>query len=123
MQEHRVTTGGNTYELDQPFFVLATQNPIEQEGIYPLPEAQLDRFLMQIDIDYPGFDDEWKMLVETTGATEKPAEQILAAEELLAAQQLVRTIPVGERVVEAILELISSGRPETTSISQVSEKV
>ena len=123
MQEHEVSVAGRPHSLPDPFHVIATQNPIEQEGIYPLPEAQLDRFLMQIDINYPGFDDEWKMLIETTGAVEKPAEKILTGEELRAAQRLVRTIPVGETVVEAILELIRSGRPETTTISLVSENV
>ena len=123
MQEHKISVAGRSHALPHPFHVIATQNPIEQEGIYPLPEAQLDRFLMQVDIDYPGRDDEWKMLVETTGSTEKLAEQVLTAEELCAAQRLVRTVPVGESVVEAILELIRSGRPKTSSIKLVADNV
>ena len=123
MQEHEISVAGRPHALPDPFHVIATQNPIEQEGIYPLPEAQLDRFLMQVDISYPGLDDEWKMLIETTGSIEKPAERILTADELRAAQRLVRTIPVGENVVEAILELIRSGRPESSRISLVRDNV
>ena len=88
-----------------------------------MPEAQLDRFLMQINIDYPALDDEWKMLVETTGSTEKLAEQVITADELCTAQRLVRTVPVGESVVEAILKLIRSGRPKTSNISLVADNV
>ncbi len=102
MQERSVTNAGNKYELDNPFFVLATQNPIEQEGTYPLPEAQLDRFLMQVDISYPGLDDEWKMLIETTGSTEKRAERILTADELRAAQLVAQ---ITERPVSASHQL------------------
>ena len=123
MQERQVSVAGRNRVLPHPFHVIATQNPIEQEGIYPLPEAQLDRFLMQINIDYPALDDEWKMLIETTGSTEKIATAVLTAEELLAAQQLVRTVPVGESVVEAILELVRSGRPQTSNIALVTENV
>ena len=123
MQERQVSVAGRNRVLPHPFHVIATQNPIEQEGIYPLPEAQLDRFLMQINIDYPELDDEWKMLIETTGSTEKIATAVLTAEELLAAQQLVRNVPVGESVVEAILELVRSGRPQTSNIALVTENV
>ncbi|HIN91607.1 MAG TPA: MoxR family ATPase, partial [Alphaproteobacteria bacterium] len=123
MQERQVSVAGRNRVLPHPFHVIATQNPIEQEGIYPLPEAQLDRFLMQINIDYPALDDEWKMLIETTGSTEKIATAVLTAEELLAAQQLVRNVPVGESVVEAILELVRSGRPQTSNIALVTENV
>ena len=123
MQEREVSVAGQPRALPNPFHVIATQNPIEQEGTYPLPEAQLDRFLMQVDISYPGLDDEWKMLIETTGSIEKPAERILTADELRTAQRLVRTIPVGENVVEAILELIRSGRPESSRISLVRDNV
>ena len=123
MQERQVSVAGRNRLLPHPFHVIATQNPIEQEGIYPLPEAQLDRFLMQVNIDYPALDDEWKMLIETTGSTEKIATAVLTAEELLAAQQLVRNVPVGESVVEAILELVRSGRPQTSNIALVTENV
>ena len=123
MQEHKISVAGRSHALPHPFHVIATQNPIEQEGIYPLPEAQLDRFLMQVDIDYPGRDDEWKMLVETTGSTEKLAEQVITADELCTAQRLVRTVPVGESVVEAILKLIRSGRPKTSNIPLVADNV
>jgi len=95
--------------------VLATQNPLEQEGTYPLPEAQLDRFLLQIDVDYPDLDSERRMLIATTGIAEQSARPAMTAEELLAAQRLVRRIPVGESVVDAILSLVRAGRPEATA--------
>ena len=95
----------------KPFHVLATQNPLEQEGTYPLPEAQLDRFLMQIDVGYPDRDAERSMLFETTGAEETRPKAAMTADDLLAAQRLVRRLPVGESVVEAILELVRSARP------------
>ncbi len=123
MQERQVSVAGRNRLLPHPFHVIATQNRIEQEGIYPLPEAQLDRFLMQVNIDYPALDDEWKMLIETTGSAEKIATEVMTAEELLAAQQLVRNVPVGESVVEAILELVRSGRPQTSNIALVTENV
>ena len=123
MQERQVSVAGRNRLLPHPFHVIATQNPIEQEGIYPLPEAQLDRFLMQVNIDYPALDDEWKMLIETTGSAEKIAAAVMTAEELLAAQQLVRNVPVGESVVKAILELVRSGRPQTSNIALVTENV
>jgi MoxR-like ATPase len=94
-----------------PFHVLATQNPIEQEGTYPLPEAQLDRFLMQIDVDYPDHDAERKIVFDTTGTEENKPKLTMSADELLAAQRLVRRLPVGESVVEAILTLVRSARP------------
>jgi MoxR-like ATPase len=92
--------------------VLATQNPIEQEGVYPLPEAQLDRFLLQIDVDYPSRDEERDIVLTTTGIEEDFAEPVLDAAGLLALQRLVRRIPVGERVVEAILTLVRAARPD-----------
>ena len=115
MQEHEVTIAGKNRKLPEPFHVLATQNPIEQEGTYPLPEAQLDRFLMQIDVDYPGREDEREILFATTGAEEVEIEQIMDSESLMAAQHLVRLMPVGETVVEAILDLVRSARPEAGS--------
>ncbi len=114
MQEHTVTVAGTRRDLPQPFHVFATQNPLELEGTYPLPEAQLDRFLMEIDIDYPGRDAEREMLVVTTGPDEENPAGVLNSTELMAAQRLVRRIPVGESVVEAILDLVRSGRPDSS---------
>jgi len=111
MQEHHVTIAGKRYDLPKPFHVLATQNPLEQEGTYPLPEAQLDRFLMQIDIHYPGIEAERQIMLETTGVSEKVASEVLTVKKLQALQELVRRIPVGESVIEAILELVRSARP------------
>src|ERR1700739_936297 len=116
MQEGRVSVAGQYHPLPRPFHVLATQNPIEQEGTYTLPEAQLDRFLLQIDVDYPDPDSERRVLIATTGLAEQTPRQAMTAEELLAAQRLVRRIPVGESVVEAILSLVRSGRPDETGI-------
>ncbi|MEJ0078202.1 MAG: MoxR family ATPase [Alphaproteobacteria bacterium] len=111
MQEHHVTVAGQRHDLPAPFHVLATQNPLEQEGTYPLPEAQLDRFLMEIDVDYPDREAERKILFDTTGAEETKAKAAMTAEDLQAAQRLVRRLPVGESVVEAILALVRSARP------------
>src|SRR6195952_5308681 len=111
MQERHVTIAGARHDLPQPFHVLATQNPLEQEGAYPLPEAQLDRFLMQIDVDYPDRDAEKRVLIETTGEREARPKTVMTAEELMAAQRLVRRAPIGDRVVEAILDLVRAGRP------------
>ncbi len=111
MQEYHVTVAGHRHDLPKPFHVLATQNPIEQEGTYPLPEAQLDRFLMQIDVGYPSREAELRMLIETTGSEENRAKNAMSADELMAAQRLVRRLPVGESVVEAILNLVRSARP------------
>ena len=113
MQEGRVAVGGVEHPLPRPFHVLATQNPIEQEGTYPLPEAQLDRFLLEVRVTYPDLVAERAMLVATTGAAEAPPVQALTAEELVAAQALIRRVPVGETVVDAILKLVRGGRPET----------
>ncbi len=113
MQEYHVTGAGARHDLPRPFHVLATQNPLEQEGTYPLPEAQLDRFLLQIDVDYPDRDAERRILLATTGAEEVRPRQALSAEDLMGAQRLVRRLPVGESVVEAILDLVRSARPET----------
>jgi MoxR-like ATPase len=111
MQEHHVTVAGARHDLPKPFHVLATQNPLEQEGTYPLPEAQLDRFLMQIDVEYPDREAERKILFDTTGSEESHAKPAMSAADLLAAQRLVRRLPVGESVVEAILALVRSARP------------
>jgi MoxR-like ATPase len=111
MQEQRISVAGHYHELPRPFHVLATQNPLEQEGTYPLPEAQLDRFLLQIDVDYPDIEAERRILLETTGIREPKVERIMTAEELQAAQQLVRRVPVGESVVDAILKVVRDCRP------------
>jgi MoxR-like ATPase len=111
MQEQHVTVAGARHDLPKPFHVLATQNPLEQEGTYPLPEAQLDRFLMEIDVDYPSQDAERKILFDTTGAEETRPKAAMTADDLMAAQRLVRRLPVGESVVEAILALVRSARP------------
>src|ERR1700759_546954 len=111
MQEQHVTVAGTRHDLPRPFHVLATQNPLEQEGTYPLPEAQLDRFLMEIDVDYPDKAAERKILFETTGAEETKPKAAMSADDLIAAQRLVRRLPVGESVVEAILRLVRSARP------------
>ncbi|HUF57405.1 MAG TPA: MoxR family ATPase [Thermohalobaculum sp.] len=113
MQEYEVTVAGASRPLERPFHVLATQNPIEQEGTYPLPEAQLDRFLLQIDVDYPSRDEERDILLATTGTDEATAGQVLDGPRLLELQRLVRAMPVGERVMEAILSLVRSARPGT----------
>tara|TARA_R100000005_G_C4998363_1_gene205059 strand:+ start:925 stop:1926 length:1002 start_codon:yes stop_codon:yes gene_type:complete len=111
MQEEMVTVAGQTYPLPTPFHVLATQNPIEQEGTYPLPEAQLDRFLMQINVGYPDRETERRILLETTGNEKPRPTQILSPEELMAAQHLVREMPVSDAVIDAILRLVREGRP------------
>ena len=123
MQEQRVAVGGVEHVLPRPFHVLATQNPIEQEGTYPLPEAQLDRFLLQIDVGYPLLEAERTMLLATTGAAEERAQPALTSEELVAAQALIRRVPVGEKVVDAILSLVRNGRPETTTDDLVRQHV
>jgi MoxR-like ATPase len=114
MQERRVAVAGAEHALPAPFHVLATQNPIEQEGTYPLPEAQLDRFLLEIVVGYPDLDAERTMLLATTGAAEAPPAQAMTAAELIAAQALIRRVPVGEKVVDAILDMVRAGRPETS---------
>jgi MoxR-like ATPase len=111
MQEHHVSVGGERYDLPRPFHVLATQNPIEQEGTYPLPEAQLDRFLLQIDVGYPDRDAERRILIETTGSEEHRPVAVMTPDALMNAQRLVRRLPVGESVVEAILDLVRTARP------------
>ncbi len=111
MQEHQVSIAGETRPLPEPFHVLATQNPLEQEGTYPLPEAQLDRFFLQINVTYPDRDAERQMLLATTGVTQNAAVPVMDGPELLAAQQLIRRMPVGDSIVEAILRIVSAGRP------------
>ena len=112
MQERQVTVAGQHRQLGQPFHVLATQNPIEQEGTYPLPEAQLDRFLVQIDVDYPDRPTERDILLATTGVAEAQARPVFDAAALLAAQTTLRRMPVGDKVVDLILDLVRACRPE-----------
>ena len=124
MQEKTVTVAGQDRALGTPFHVLATQNPIEQEGTYPLPEAQLDRFLVQIDVPYPDRDTEREILVSTTGNEDAKSPQVFSAPELLAAQTLLRRMPVGDSVLELILDLVRAFRPdEPTASAQVRETV
>ena len=123
MQEHRISVAGQYHALPIPFHVLATQNPLELEGTYPLPEAQLDRFFMQVDIGHPDLDAERQIMVATTGATEQQPEQVMDAEELIQAQRLLRHVPVGESVAEAILALVRAGRPQSSSLPEVRNHV
>jgi MoxR-like ATPase len=123
MQERRITVAGTTHDLPQPFHVLATQNPLVQEGTYPLPEAQLDRFLMEVDVTYPDEEAERQMLIATTGIEEAKPVNVMSGGELIDAQRLVRRVPVGESVVAAILSLVRSGRPDTTDIDEVRRHV
>jgi len=118
MQEKTVTVAGQDRTLGIPFHVLATQNPIEQEGTYPLPEAQLDRFLVQIDVLYPDRDTERDILLATTGDTEAQSTQVFTAQELIEAQKLLRRMPVGESVVEMILDLVRAFRPDEEGVSE-----
>jgi len=117
MQEKHVTVAGERYELPMPFHVLATQNPLEQEGTYPLPEAQLDRFLLQIDVGYPDLASERRMLLATTGPEEAAPRRVLSDGELLDAQRLIRRVPVGDSVVDAILTLVRNARPDAENAS------
>ena len=123
MQERQVTVAGAHYTLPKPFHVLATQNPIEQEGTYPLPEAQLDRFLLKIDVDYPDADTERRILIETTGSASPSLHAVLSAEKLIDMQQLVREMPVPEKVLDAIVSLVREARPEQTSDDRVRNRV
>ena len=123
MQEKFVTVAGVRHDLPKPFHVLATQNPIEQEGTYPLPEAQLDRFLLRIDVDFPTLDTERNILVRTTGKEQAGAKKAITPKQLLDMQGLVRKLPVGENVVEAILTLVRNARPAQSDIESVRESV
>lgn len=111
MQEHRVTAGGTTFSLDEPFFVLATQNPIEQEGTYPLPEAQLDRFMLNLWLDYPSFDQEVEVVRSTTAAQSATVQPAMSQSELLSYQDLVRQLPVANNLIEYAVRLVASTRP------------
>ena len=113
MQEHRVTTAGQTYILEEPFFVLATQNPIEQEGTYPLPEAQLDRFMFNIKIDYPNHEEEMAIVKSTTSEIDNELNIIIGREDLLLYQDLVRRVPIADNVIEFAVDLVSKTRPQS----------
>lgn len=123
MQERSVSVAGHLRPLPAPFHVFATQNPVEQEGTYPLPEAQLDRFLLNIAVEYPDWAAERAMLLATTGVAEAPAEAVLADGELLRLQALVRLLPVGDSVVDGVLRLVRAGRPESSEIELVRSSV
>ena len=113
MQEHKVTTAGQTYTLEEPFFVLATQNPIEQEGTYPLPEAQLDRFMFNIKIDYPNYEEEVAIVKSTTREIDNELNIIISREDLLLYQDLVRRVPIADNVIEFAVDLVSKTRPQS----------
>ncbi|MBT3947630.1 MAG: MoxR family ATPase [Candidatus Marinimicrobia bacterium] len=121
MQEHKVTAAGNTYDLEEPFFVLATQNPIEQEGTYPLPEAQLDRFMFNILIDYPTHEDEISIVKVTTADKGLPLNKVISREEILEFQDLVRRVPVADNVVEFAVNLVSATRPGENAKDDINE--
>ncbi len=123
MQEHQVSVAGHAHPLPTPFHVLATQNPLEQEGTYPLPEAQLDRFLLQIDVGYPSLEAERQMMLATTGAEDAQPNRVMKPTDLQSAQKLVRRVPVGESVLEAILRLVRAGRPDTSDDPMVRDHV
>ncbi len=123
MQERFVTVAGQRHDLPAPFHVLATQNPIEQEGTYPLPEAQLDRFLFQIDVGFPELGTEKDILLATTGANDATAKKVITPKQLISMQKLVRQLPVGEKIVDAILTLVRNARPDQTALSEIKETV
>lgn len=123
MQEFEVTYGGQTYPLDRPFFILATQNPIEQSGTYPLPEAQLDRFLLYIKIGYPTAAEETAILSNTTGSKKATVNPVVNGEEIVALQQMVRQVHIADELVQWVAELIRATRPDTTTIGYVKEWV
>ena len=123
MQERQVSVAGQRLDLPRPFHVLATQNPVEQEGTYPLPEAQLDRFLLQIDVDYPARDAERQVILSTTSANEATPKTVLSAERLMEAQRLIKKIPVGESVVNAILDIVRSARPSQSEFETIRQYV
>lgn len=123
MQEHKVTAAGVTRNLEEPFFVLATQNPIEQEGTYPLPEAQLDRFMFNLWLDYPSYEEEIQIIKSTTSDFEPKVEKILNAEEIIYFQNLVKRVPIAENVIEYAVKFVNSTRPTNSKFQFVKEKV
>jgi MoxR-like ATPase len=123
MQEFEVTYGGQTYPLDKPFFILATQNPIEQAGTYPLPEAQLDRFLLLVRIGYPTVEEEFEVLNRTTGTHKATVNPVISAEEIQQAQKLVRQVSISEDLIRYVSSIIRATRPDTTDLGYVKEWV
>ncbi len=123
MQEHEVSVAGHRHKLPEPFHVIATQNPLEQEGTYPLPEAQLDRFFMEIDIDYPDLEAERRMVLATTGPDDATAHTVISADDLMEMQRLVRHIPVGNQVLDAILGLVRAARPGPEADDEINRQV
>ena len=119
MQEKSVTNSGNNYKLDKPFFVLATQNPIEQEGTYPLPEAQLDRFMFNITLDYPNFNEELEIVKRTTSENQIVLKKIMSSEEIISYQKLIRSVPINESVLEYAVSLVTKTRPKSNSSDTV----
>jgi len=117
MQEHQVTAGSRTFDLPEPFFVLATQNPIEQEGTYPLPEAQLDRFMFMVMVNYPTRDEELEVLKRTTGRTAEPVGRIINGEKIIELQNIVRRVPIGEHVYQFALDIVRATRPNEAGAS------
>jgi MoxR-like ATPase len=123
MQEHKVTVAGQDHALPAPFHVLATQNPIEQEGTYPLPEAQLDRFFMQINVLYPSLEAERRMVIATTTGREEEAAPVLDGVTLMGMQRLVRRMPIGEQLIELVLRLVRAGRPENEALPGLAQQI
>ena len=122
MQEHRVTAGGHTYDIDEPFFVLATQNPIEQEGTYPLPEAQLDRFMFHLNINYPSIDEEVSIVNETSVGKKHNVEKVFSKESIIGFQDLVYRVPISDNVVNYAVKLAASTRPNENTGSEYVKK-
>ncbi|MFP4092826.1 MAG: AAA family ATPase, partial [Cyclobacteriaceae bacterium] len=122
MQEYSVTVAGQHYPLDRPFYVLATQNPIEQEGTYPLPEAQLDRFMFNIELNYPAFHSEVDIVKSTTSDNVHQVQEVLTGEEILKYQHLIRRVPVADNVVEYAVKLVHKTRPQTSGASEVANE-
>ena len=122
MQERSVTVAGNHYKLDLPFFVLATQNPIEQEGTYPLPEAQLDRFMFSINLEYPSFEEEVQVVKNTTSIVNQTVDSVFSSKEILGIQELIRKIPVADNVVEYAVKLVGKTRPKSDTAEEIVKK-
>jgi len=122
MQERNVTASGKTYELPNPFFVLATQNPIEQEGTYPLPEAQLDRFMFNIWVDYPSYDEELEIVKKTTSDVKEKPDVVLTSDQIIAYQDLIRRIPVADNVLEYAVNLVNSTRVNNEKAPEITKK-
>jgi MoxR-like ATPase len=123
MQERKVTVAGQDHALPAPFHVLATQNPIEQEGTYPLPEAQLDRFFLQVNVDYPSVEAERRMIIATTTGAEDKPQRVIDGQTLMAMQRLVRRMPIGDQLVDLILRLVRAGRPENDTLPGLAQQI